>query len=291
MSDTSGAPASAPQGTGADAVTMGADLESFEMGDNGYLEPVWGEESESADAPEAPAADAPAQPETHDYKQRYDSLRPEFDRATAERTQAFRALENAHNQLLAAQAELARYKGGAPAQAQPAAEEMEDVDLLEVFSDPQRGREYIQQQINRGVEEALGDHRNTLENMRLREELIDLAAKYPDFGDMHPYINDFYSLPENGAVPYEQAYHLVKRIHSQVVGRTAAPPASQETPGRAQAEPPATKVQLSGLQERAARLRTEQGIGGSADSAPAVKHAQSPREAFMQALQQHGGRV
>lgn len=294
MSEGTGtAPGTAAEGSGVD---LGPDIVGFEMGDSGYVEPVWeGDEDGDAAATEQPAAPAYSQPEpaqSADFEQRYNSLRPEFDRATSDRNMAYRALEGAHTRVLALEAELQQLRGGGATKPQQTAPNAipDDVDLLEVFSDPQRGREYISQQIKAGVDAALGGHKDVLERQAMREELIDLAGKYPDFWEMDPYINAFYDVPANANVPFEQAYHVVKRIHSQVASRTAPAQPPTETPARTAAEQPATKVPLTGLQERASRLRTEQGVGGAAVAAPAREHAGSTKEAFLQALAQSGGR-
>jgi hypothetical protein len=264
--------------------STGPELEGFEIGEDGYVEPVWaGAEEELPEHPDAisgeSSSDTPAQDQPADggaFEGRYNELRSFHDRTV---TQAQSALQNQHARIQWLEQQLQARGGAVPEQRQQPAE---DVDLLEVLTDPEKGQAYLNEQIARGIEQGLTNH-PVVVRQQMREELIDMASRYPDFVEMRPHIHEFYAIPSNGGVPFEQAYHFVKRMRNGAAPAAASRP-PQETPGARAESAASTKVPLTGLQARAARLRTEQGVGGSAGAAPERKPVTSFREAFDRAV-------
>jgi hypothetical protein len=267
-----------------------ANLDSFEANaETGELEAKF-----SAPEPEAEAA-AEDSPDLHDdgavaeeadtYEKRYNDLRAEFDRRNASYTQAEKAVEeNAKLRMLAGRL-LQERRGG-----RAAGDDEENVDYLEAFSDPKKGRELLAAReariiarVREEVRQELEQYRPALEDSAMSREVREAVIEHPDLFNYGPLMEQVYDMFPDQEITIKRAYLIAKKMASLAPGGASGKQPPVETP--ADPKPSRGQVSVSELRDRAALLETETGVGGVVGDR-VKKPAQSRREAFDQAFEE-----
>lgn len=273
---------------GGDTGSEFAGLETFEMNDDtGELEAKFSppEEPEAAaDDVDEPAGDAPAEDSADTYEKRYNDLRAEFDRRNSGYQQAERiAEENAKLRAIAGR--LLAERKGKPASA---ADDDGEVDYLEVFSDPRRGREFLNSfgariaaSVRAEVMREFDEFRPALIETNLSREAREALIEHPDIPQYYELMDKVYDMFPDQEIPIARAYQIAKKMASLIPGSSTEQP-RQETP--ASAETTRARVPATELRERAARYETETGVASAAGDRPTKPAAQSVKDAFDQAL-------
>ena len=223
-----------------------AEVVYLEEGDDGSAEAT------GQPKPDGAASSAEADP----WEERYKNLQSWSDRVQTE------------NQKM--KETVARLEGrvdeiGKPTEGTQDADTLDDVDL----SDPVATKAWLKEEVERGVkatiEEILPNAQQIRVDNETSRELQHIIANRPDFMQYMPAIHRFYQQFPNTTASYEEAYQIVKTF----VKPTAAQPPSKttppqgETPGNQSPQPSPSAESQKELREKAARLRTEQGVHSS----------------------------
>lgn len=249
-------------------------IESFELGDDGSLQPTFSASEEDSETPETVATetpatkqdDKPAEP-AHDWEKRYSDLRPEFDRVT----QANAAMRRELDYLKGAVDTIGRAgQKEKDTQAEP------EVDYLELISDPKRAQQHFNTLVEQAVQERLKEYEPHFIELELGREVRDAASKYPDFFEMRPHMQKVFETFPDEDITFDRAYQIAKRF----VATNPSP-----------AEADKGKVDLTALKSKAARVNPESGVAGAAvEAEPAKPAVGSLEDAFNLALRQATGR-
>lgn len=159
-----------------------------------------------------------------------------------------------------------------------AEDDLDEIDE-DVLNDPKKSVELVKTMVQDIVSKALEPYREIEADFRIRREFEHCVRTYPDFPEYIPQMKKV--IDKRPDLSFEEAYKLAKEF---------APPPAKSLPDaqhdvaksdRAEAASPKT-VSASQLKERAAKLTTEQGIGG--DPTPRAGEPKSLRDAFAAAL-------
>ena len=194
-----------------------------------------------------------------DWEERYKNLQSWSDRVQTQNQE----MKDTVARLEGRVDEIAR-----PTEGTPEADALDDVDL----NDPASIKAWMKDEVARGVQTTLDEILPNAQQIRVdnetSRELQQIIANRPDFMQYMPAIHRFYQQFPNTTASYEEAYQIVKTF----VKPTAAQPPSKPTPPQGEApgnpppQPSPSAESQKALREKAARLRTEQGVHSSEDA-------------------------
>jgi hypothetical protein len=177
-------------------------------------------------------------------------------------------------------------------QEEPASDPLEDVipedaDLAEIFTDVEQTKTLFKNVFVKMIEKTLLPYQTMLQHYQVTQELRAAFQKYPDFEEKAPLIRDI--LAEQPNLDLDTAYKMVSKFapattkQEETSKQSESESTAESEKAKASEEKVAPKLSAEELKEKAAKLKTEQGVSGKRSSGGA---ATSVADAFNQALEE-----
>jgi molecular chaperone GrpE (heat shock protein) len=145
----------------------------------------------------------------------------------------------------------------------------EDADLAEIFTDVEQTKTLLKEAFVTMIEKTLVPYQTMLQHYTVTQEIRAAFQKYPDFEDKLPHIRDI--LAEQPDLDLDTAYSLVSKFAPAKPAGEASKEDQSETTAesekaKASKEKATPQLSVEELKEKAAKLKTEQGVSGKRTS-------------------------